>query len=303
MPSRSMQNTEADQKRCFVVAPIGDEMSGERTAIDGLLGSVLEPCFSARGMLIEVSHRIAQPGSISEQIIERLVEADIVIAVLTDLNPNVMYELAVRHATRKPVITLARVGTPLPFDVRDERTILYTDSIAGTLPLRTALDGAVDAALLNPEVSNPITRATSSILIRMAPESTDKTTLLLKRLDQIEGRLASMQYPLQADRQGTDVRTLLITATSRAHLDSLWRDIPLALHGARVEQVNDITLAVLLESVEGGPGMIARALGRLDPPVKSFVQIGSTRGKSAWARIRASGSGGGVVNATPIPQD
>ena len=37
---------------------------------------------------------------------------------------NVYYELAVRHATRKPVIQLMQKGEPLPFDVAGTRTII-----------------------------------------------------------------------------------------------------------------------------------------------------------------------------------
>ena len=53
-------------------------------------------------------------------------EADLVIADLTGNNANVFYELSLRHAIGKPVIHMAANGTPLSFDVRDNRTIFYT---------------------------------------------------------------------------------------------------------------------------------------------------------------------------------
>lgn len=48
------------------------------------------------------------------------------IADLTTNNANVFYELSLRHAIGKPVIHMAAAGTPLSFDVRDNRTIFYT---------------------------------------------------------------------------------------------------------------------------------------------------------------------------------
>jgi len=66
---------------------------------------------------------IAEPGMISTQVLERVLNDALVIADLTERNPNVYYELAVRHATRKPVIQLMQKGEPLPFDVAATRII------------------------------------------------------------------------------------------------------------------------------------------------------------------------------------
>ena len=58
-----------------------------------------------------------QPGIISNQVITRLLEDNLVIADLTDRNPNVYYELAVRHAFGKPVIQIIDSNETIPFDV------------------------------------------------------------------------------------------------------------------------------------------------------------------------------------------
>jgi len=47
--------------------------------------------------------KISEPGIITTQIIGHIVDAELVIADLTDKNPNVFYELAIRHAIRNPI--------------------------------------------------------------------------------------------------------------------------------------------------------------------------------------------------------
>src|SRR3989442_91101 len=69
--------------------------------------------------------QIPRPGWITSQIIEHIVDDDLVIADLTDQNPNVFYELALRHGTRKPVVLLICRGQRIPFDVSQNRVIEY----------------------------------------------------------------------------------------------------------------------------------------------------------------------------------
>ncbi len=68
---------------------------------------------------------IDDEGLITNQIIEHLIEDDLVVADLTGLNPNVFYEVAVRHAARKPIVHLITAGQEIPFDVANMRAVPY----------------------------------------------------------------------------------------------------------------------------------------------------------------------------------
>ncbi len=67
--------------------------------------------------------RITSPGMITAQVIEHIVRSPLVVADLSFGNPNVYYELALRHACRRPVVQLIRAGDHLPFDVNQFRTV------------------------------------------------------------------------------------------------------------------------------------------------------------------------------------
>jgi nucleoside 2-deoxyribosyltransferase len=95
---------------------------------------------------------ISSTGSINRTVLRHLYQADVVIADLTDLNPNVFYELGVRHALRHGTILMALRGTKPPFDVGDLRLIPYEDKLGGektTIPeiqrmLRAVLESRAD---------------------------------------------------------------------------------------------------------------------------------------------------------------
>jgi len=58
-------------------------------------------------------------------------EAKLIIAELTDKNPNVFYELGMAHTLGKNVILIAQSIEWIPFDLRGVRTIIYDDSPTG----------------------------------------------------------------------------------------------------------------------------------------------------------------------------
>jgi hypothetical protein len=110
---------------CFFIAPIGAENSEHRRHSDAILSSYVEKALETVQPKLRVvrADKITQPGIITKQILEYLLKSRLVVADLSYHNPNVFYELAVRHATGKPIIHIRRTSDPLPFDNKDFRTV------------------------------------------------------------------------------------------------------------------------------------------------------------------------------------
>ncbi len=64
---------------------------------------------------------------ISKNIFDGIDKADVVIADISERNPNVYFELGYAMGKGKKVLPIALKGTDLPFDVKDIYTIFYTD--------------------------------------------------------------------------------------------------------------------------------------------------------------------------------
>ena len=115
---------DTNEKICFVIAPIGEPGSGIRKRSDQILEHIIRPVVESCGYKAVRADEIAEPGIITNQIIRHVVEAPLVIADLTGQNPNVFYELAIRHAVRKPLIQIINKVEDIPFDVGSMRTIV-----------------------------------------------------------------------------------------------------------------------------------------------------------------------------------
>ena len=111
------------KKTCFVISPIGIDGSDVRRRADQILRHVIVPAAEAAGFAAMRADQISEPGLITTQVIQHIVEDPLVIADLTGSNPNVFYELAIRHAIRKPLVQIIQKDEKIPFDVAGMRTI------------------------------------------------------------------------------------------------------------------------------------------------------------------------------------
>jgi hypothetical protein len=110
---------------CFVICQFGEEGSDERRRSDKVFENFIKKTAQASGYKAFRSIDLEgnRPGVITENVIDKLCNADLVIADLTGSNANVYYELALRHATGKPFIMLVEDLAEVKFDVQAFTTI------------------------------------------------------------------------------------------------------------------------------------------------------------------------------------
>lgn len=150
-----LETTAKFDGQCFYIAPIGEDGSEQRQHSDLFMGSLVEPAIQELGLNLVRADQIGQAGLITAQVIEYIVRAPLVIADLSYHNPNVFYELALRHAVRRPIVQVIRSADRVPFDLQPFRTIIIDNSSIYTLVPKLETYRAEIAAQIRMAMESP----------------------------------------------------------------------------------------------------------------------------------------------------
>lgn len=126
---------------CFVMMPFA-------LPLGGYYASIYEPAIKRAGITpLRADADIFGTGKIIEQIWSGINNARVLVAELTGRNPNVLYELGLAHALRKPVVLVSSNEGDVPFDVKHVRVIYYdmTDPFWGEKLIGKVAENIVSA--------------------------------------------------------------------------------------------------------------------------------------------------------------
>jgi len=176
-------------KVCFIISRIGGDGTPERKASDEKLNHFLKPVLEKLGYDVIRADQEETPGSISRLIVERIINSDMVIADISDQNPNVFYEIAVRNAVKKPIIFIRSPEQKPPFDIQDTRAIAIDMSKPDVwLPAMDKLKRQIESAESNP--SNASESILSDFTFSIEPQTKEDTeSVLLRTVKDLQGQI------------------------------------------------------------------------------------------------------------------
>ncbi|MCK4810876.1 MAG: hypothetical protein KAS74_01260 [Methanosarcinales archaeon] len=142
-------------KCCFVIMPFS-ETTCDHTASywENFFFEFVKPSIEKFGY--SCSRSEPQPSNIVKDFLKELIDADLVLAVLTDFNINVWYELGIRHALRNGTIMVIEERQELPFDISQYGVIKYTDAIAGASVFEVKLQSFIQKIEADQPVDSPV---------------------------------------------------------------------------------------------------------------------------------------------------
>lgn len=112
------KQTEETKPKCFVIMPFGGWF--DKYYIEIYIPAIEEAGFEAKR-----ADDLYRPGNIVNDIWTYTKEATVLLADLTNKNPNVFYELGLAHAITKPAVLITASMDDVPFDLRSLRVIDY----------------------------------------------------------------------------------------------------------------------------------------------------------------------------------
>lgn len=223
-------STKSPTKKCFIICPIGDPESEVRKTSDKVMKYVIMKAINTNEIAVIRGDQIDKPGLITTQIIQHIIDADVVIADLSGNNPNVFYELGIRHTLRKPVVQIMAARDRIPFDVAGLRTIPY--DLADIESVSTAIEAIrsqVHAALdPNTAVESPVTVSAEMLKFSNSQDPNQKVigemvgAVNEMRKELLQGVLSSRSCPALNDEDSKLLKAVR-EAASEAVVRSLER--------------------------------------------------------------------------------
>ena len=227
----------------FVAMPFGVKRDDQGNEIDfnRVLAELIRPALESAGLDVLRADQEERAGDIRTDMFQELLIADLVVADLTLANPNVWYELGVRHALRaRGVVIVCGGQVTTAFD-------LYTDR-----KLRYGLnDGGPDPATLQEDIQR-------------------LTEMVKATMESWHGRKVSPVYQLLPNLQEPDWKTLRIGDVSEfwEQHDAWERRILLARKAGRIGDVlvlaEEAPVAAFRAAAWIRAGVALRKAGRFD---------------------------------------
>lgn len=131
---------------CFVMMPFANPLGG-------YYDKIYKPAIERAGLQpVRADADIFGTGKIIDQVWTGINAAKVLVAELTNRNPNVFYELGIAHALEKPVVLVSSNEDDVPFDLQHIRVIYYdmTDPFWGSKLMDKVAENIL-SAIENPE--------------------------------------------------------------------------------------------------------------------------------------------------------
>jgi hypothetical protein len=113
------------KKTCFVIMPFSETVTCTKNRWTSIYENMIKPAVTGSKLGFTCERSSPRTGNLIKDILNKLDVADVVIADLTDMNPNVFYELGVRHTLRNRTILITQDMKHVPSDLQSYWVVVY----------------------------------------------------------------------------------------------------------------------------------------------------------------------------------
>lgn len=197
-----------NEKICFVLMGYGiktDLATGRQLDLDKTYEYLIKPVFDDLAITCIRASDIRHSGIIDMPMYENILKADIVVADISTLNPNAIYELGVRHALKPhTTIVIAESELQYPFDLQHILITKYEHlgkdiGISEAKRFLREFRNLVEQVLKDPQIDSPVYTYIKGLNppqftpaeraeLKEAAEEGDTITHLLKEAEELKSK-------------------------------------------------------------------------------------------------------------------
>lgn len=183
-------------KTCFVIMPFGEkkDIDGQPVNFDVIYKDFIKDAVEGLNLKCIRCDEIAEAGWIHSKMFEYIFSADVAVVDITSLNPNVFYELGIRHALKKSVTVLIRkAGTPTPFNIQGFQMLEYKPDDSqnlesGKQKIREFIKNGIAGQVLD----SPIYEVLDNLKVERKPKRIGTKNTYLYPIAKVEGKEVGM---------------------------------------------------------------------------------------------------------------
>ena len=199
---------QARNRVCFTIMPFGEktDVQGKPVNFDRIYDDFIVPTLEIAGLACERCDRIDEAGNIHRRMFQLIWAADVALVDLSLLNPNVFYELGIRHALRRSVtILIRRKGAGIPFNVSNLDVVEYDETDERSLEAaRRKILNAIKAGSENGHVDNYVSEVLG-LSITDIPKPVTERRMFWYAIDGVEGKRLCVITGDLRNIQGIDI--------------------------------------------------------------------------------------------------
>lgn len=179
-------------KKCFVIMPFGEKKDPEGNAIDfdAIYKGFIKDAVEDLGIECIRCDEIAETGWIHSKMFRHIFESEIAVVDITLLNPNVFYELGIRHALNKHVTVLIRKeGTPSPFNIQGFQMLEYKLGDPENLENgKKRIGEFIKNGLASQNIDSPVYEVLDNLKVEVSPKRLNKKETFMYDLRNVPGK-------------------------------------------------------------------------------------------------------------------
>lgn len=190
------EQSSSKTKTCFVIMPISDHPDYTQGHFKRVYEYIIKPACHKAGYEAIRADDTVKTNDIVSDIIKKIIDSDMAICDMSSRNPNVFYELGLRHAFNLKTTLIKDKKTSRAFDIAGLRSVEYDESLRVD-EVEKAISAIANAITETESMNSEEANSTIQLLGLSAPAKKVEIRAMSGENATIMGEIRSLRYDVE----------------------------------------------------------------------------------------------------------